>query len=102
MKFRTFPLAGPIEITPRKIEDERGYFSEVFRADAFAAEIGEVVFVQENQSLSVRAGTILGIHFQSHPSVQEKLVRCLAGKVFDVAVRGGSANLHSVLSGVSA
>jgi dTDP-4-dehydrorhamnose 3,5-epimerase len=86
MEFRTFDLDGPLEIVPRKIEDERGYFSEVFRADAFARHGGAVEFVQDNQSLSVRAGTIRGIHFQSHPAAQGKLVRCLAGKVFDVAV----------------
>jgi dTDP-4-dehydrorhamnose 3,5-epimerase len=86
MEFRTFSLDGPIEITPRKIVDERGYFSEVFRADAFAANVSETVFVQDNQSLSIRAGTIRGIHFQAPPAAQGKLVRCLAGKVFDVGV----------------
>jgi dTDP-4-dehydrorhamnose 3,5-epimerase len=86
MEFRTFELGGPVEIVPRKIEDERGYFSEVFRADVFAERAGAVEFVQDNQSLSVRAGTIRGIHFQSHPAAQGKLVRCLAGKIFDVAV----------------
>lgn len=86
MEFRTFSLDGPIEIIPRKIADDRGYFSEVFRADAFAAKVGAVDFVQDNQSLSVRTGTIRGIHFQSHPAAQGKLVRCLAGRVFDVAV----------------
>jgi dTDP-4-dehydrorhamnose 3,5-epimerase len=86
MEFRTFTLDGPIEIIPRKIEDERGYFSEVFRADKFAEHAGEVEFVQDNQSLSVRTGTIRGIHFQSNPAAQGMLVRCLAGRVFDVAV----------------
>lgn len=86
MKFCAFSIDGPAEITPRKIEDERGYFSELFRADAFAKEFGETVFVQDNQSLSVRSGTVRGIHFQSPPLAQAKLVRCLAGKVFDVAV----------------
>jgi dTDP-4-dehydrorhamnose 3,5-epimerase len=86
MEFRTFKLDGPIEIIPRKIGDERGYFSEVFRADKFAKHAGGVQFVQDNQSLSVRTGTIRGIHFQSKPAAQGKLVRCLAGRVFDVAV----------------
>jgi dTDP-4-dehydrorhamnose 3,5-epimerase len=45
-----------------------------------------VSFVQDNQSLSVRPGTIRGIHFQSHPAAQGKLVRCLSGRVFDVVV----------------
>jgi len=86
MEFFTFPLAGPIEIVPRKIADGRGYFSEVFRADIFAEHVRETVFVQDNHSLSIRAGTLRGIHFQSHPAAQGKLVRCLAGSVFDVAV----------------
>ena len=86
MEFRTFNLSGPVEIIPRKIIDDRGYFSEVFRVDAFADQVGRVDFVQDNQSLSVQPGTIRGIHFQTHPAAQGKLVRCLAGKVFDVAV----------------
>jgi dTDP-4-dehydrorhamnose 3,5-epimerase len=86
MEFRTFALKGILEITPKKIEDARGYFSEVFRLRAFAEHAGPASFVQDNQSLSVRPGTIRGIHFQSHPAAQGKLVRCLAGRLLDVAV----------------
>lgn len=86
MDCRTFPVPGPVEIVPTKIFDERGYFSEVFRADVFARLGLTPVFVQDNQSLSIRAGTIRGIHFQSPPAAQGKLVRCVAGRVFDVAV----------------
>lgn len=86
MEFRSLGLDGPLEIVPRKIEDERGYFSEVFRLHDFAERVGPVVFVQDNQSLSSRPGTIRGIHFQSHPEAQGKLVRCLAGGLLDVAV----------------
>ena len=86
MDIRSLPIEGPLEIIPRKIEDERGYFSELFRLDRFAAHAGAVDFVQENQSLSVRPGTIRGIHFQAAPFAQGKLVRCLAGSLFDVAV----------------
>lgn len=87
MEWRTFDLDGPLEIIPRKIEDERGYFSETFRLAEFAerTQVSDA-FVQGNQSLSTRAGTIRGIHFQIQPSVQGKLVRCLAGKLFDIAV----------------
>lgn len=94
MEFRNFAIEGPVEIIPRKLSDERGYFSEVYRADLFFDHIGKFDFVQENQSLSLRTGTIRGIHFQSSPVTQAKLVRCLAGKVFDVAVdlRHGSAH----------
>lgn len=86
MELRTFELDGPVEIIPRKIEDSRGYFSEIFRLDSFVDQAGPAEFVQDNQSLSVRPGTIRGIHFQSEPMAQGKLVRCLAGRVFDVAV----------------
>jgi dTDP-4-dehydrorhamnose 3,5-epimerase len=86
MDFKSFGLEGPLEITPQKFEDERGYFSEIFRYSDFCERVGVVNFVQENQSLSVRRGTIRGIHFQTRPSAQGKLVRCLAGAGMDVAV----------------
>ena len=86
MEFRTFDIEGPLELVPRKIEDDRGYFSEIFRLAAFVEHAGPTEFVQDNQSLSVRSGTVRGIHFQSHPKAQGKLVRCLAGSVLDVAV----------------
>lgn len=86
MEFHTFDLEGPIEIVPKRNEDERGYFSEIFRSDLFRGQVGSVEFVQDNQSLSILAGTIRGIHFQSQPAAQGKLVRCVAGSVFDVAV----------------
>ena len=86
MKFRTFELEGPLEIVPLKIEDDRGYFSEIFRRAPFDERAGPAEFVQDNQSLSVREGTVRGIHFQSHPCAQGKLVRCLVGSVLDVAV----------------
>jgi dTDP-4-dehydrorhamnose 3,5-epimerase len=100
MELREFAIGGPLEIVPRKMEDERGYFSEIFRLEALASRAPEVTFVQENQSFNVRAGTIRGIHFQSHPAAQGKLVRCLAGRVFDVAVdlRPGSLTYGKWLS----
>jgi len=100
MEFRSLGLDGPLEIIPRKIEDDRGYFSEIFRLADFAQRAGPVEFVQDNQSLSVRAGTIRGIHFQSHPEAQGKLVRCLAGKLLDVAVdlRRGSPSFGKWVS----
>ena len=86
MVFRTFEIEGPLEVVPRKIEDDRGYFSEIFRLGEFTKRAGPVEFVQDNQSLSVRTGTVRGIHFQSLPAGQGKLVRCLSGSVLDVAV----------------
>lgn len=86
MEYRTFDLDGPLEIVPRKIEDERGYFSEIFKLNSFSECVSGIEFVQDNQSLSVKTGTIRGIHFQSHPTAQGKLVRCLSGKLVDLAV----------------
>ena len=86
MEFLNFELDGPFEIRPGKIEDERGYFSEIFRLNEFAKHASGIEFVQDNQSLSVRPGTIRGLHFQTPPAAQGKLVRCLAGRLFDVVV----------------
>lgn len=86
MEFRDFEIDGLFEIKPRKIEDERGYFSEIFRTDRFTERFGLVDFVQDNQSLSARIGTVRGLHFQTKPAAQGKLVRCLSGKLLDVAV----------------
>lgn len=100
MEFRAFEIAGPLEIIPRKIEDERGYFSEIFRLNAFREHVRGVEFVQDNQSLSARLGTIRGLHFQAKPAAQGKLVRCLAGRFFDVAVdlRTGSSTFGKSVS----
>jgi dTDP-4-dehydrorhamnose 3,5-epimerase len=102
MEFESLGLEGPLVLRPRKIDDERGYFCEIFRLEEFAAHAGPVEFVQENQSLSVRSGTIRGIHFQSNPAAQGKLVRCLAGKLLDVAVdlRRGSSTFGRWVSAV--
>jgi dTDP-4-dehydrorhamnose 3,5-epimerase len=86
MQIQTLALPGVALLTPRRHGDERGYFAETFRADIFAAEVGAFQFVQDNESLSSRVGTIRGLHFQSHPHAQGKLVRCTAGALFDVAV----------------
>ena len=86
LEFREFEIDGLFEIKPRRIEDERGYFSEIFRLNAFLERVAGAEFVQDNQSLSVRPGTIRGLHFQTKPAAQGKLVRCLAGRLLDVAV----------------
>jgi dTDP-4-dehydrorhamnose 3,5-epimerase len=100
LEFREFGIDGPFEIRPRKIADERGYFSEIFRLNAFRDRAGNAEFVQDNQSLSVRAGTIRGLHFQTRPMAQGKLVRCLAGRIWDVAVdlRTGSPTYGQSIS----
>ncbi len=86
MQFRTFDIAGPLEIIPTRHVDERGYFAEIYREDRFREQAGAIEFVQENQSLSARQGTLRGIHYQTAPFAQGKLVRCTSGAIFDVAV----------------
>lgn len=86
MEFRTLAIPDPLLIVPVRHGDARGYFSEIFRADRFAEHAGEMALVQENQSLSAQRGTLRGLHFQTHPAAQGKLVRCVAGAIWDVAV----------------
>lgn len=86
MLVQSFKISGIKLFIPRHIGDERGYFAEIFRADLFAQHCGNWTFVQDNESRSVRPGTIRGLHFQSEPYTQGKLVRCTAGALFDVAV----------------
>ena len=86
MEVRYFEVPGIALLVPRHIGDERGYFAETFRADIFRSHCGNFTFVQDNESLSARQGTIRGLHFQTEPHAQGKLVRCTAGAVFDVAV----------------
>lgn len=92
MKIERLPLAGLAIITPKRLGDHRGYFSEVFNDGWFRENVEDVTFVQENESLSAAAGTVRGLHFQLAPFAQGKLVRCLAGRIYDVAldIRVGS------------
>jgi len=83
-------LAGPLLITPRMFGDERGFFFESWNQQAFAAALeadGQPVpaFVQDNHSRSSR-GVLRGLHYQLPPHPQGKLVRCVLGEIFDVAV----------------
>ncbi len=75
-----------IEIGPDRYEDERGFFSETYSRRALAEAGIEEEFVQDNHSLSVPQGTLRGLHFQTPPAAQAKLVRVVRGAVLDVAV----------------
>ena len=75
-----------VMLTTPRYGDQRGWFSETFRVDRFASHIGSNVFLQDNQSFSRDTGTLRGLHFQLPPHPQAKLVRCLAGAIFDVVV----------------
>jgi dTDP-4-dehydrorhamnose 3,5-epimerase len=73
-------------IEPRRFSDSRGWFTETYNVATFSARGIDVRFVQDNHSLSVPAFTLRGLHFQSPPHAQDKLVRCVRGRIFDVAV----------------
>jgi dTDP-4-dehydrorhamnose 3,5-epimerase len=73
-------------IVPRRHGDSRGWFTEVYSEPAFSALGIECRFVQDNHSLSVAPFTLRGLHFQTPPRGQDKLVRCIRGRIFDVAV----------------
>ena len=79
-------LADVLILTPRRFEDDRGYFSEVWNRNTLADRGIELDFVQDNHSHSQLVSTVRGLHFQSPPHAQAKLVRCGAGAVYDVAV----------------
>ncbi|MEM7728826.1 MAG: dTDP-4-dehydrorhamnose 3,5-epimerase [Pseudomonadota bacterium] len=87
MDIHTFEIDALLLLKPHRYQDERGYFMEAFRQSAFDEAVGRPVrFVQDNQSLSFKRGTVRGLHFQSPPHAQGKLVRCTRGSVIDVAV----------------
>lgn len=92
MNIEHFFIEGVLLVTPPRFGDDRGFFSEVFRADRIEAAVGPVRFVQDNVSRSASRGTVRGLHYQSPPMEQGKLVRVSKGVVLDVAVdvRAGS------------
>ena len=77
---------SPVVIRPRRFEDSRGWFSETWNGRSFAESGIANQFCQDNQSLSKMKGTLRGLHFQAPPHAQAKLVRCIQGRIFDVAV----------------
>ncbi len=83
-----FPQAVPdvILVKPKRFGDDRGFFSETFRADAFDEAGVHGPFVQDNHSLSRQKGVLRGLHYQAPPHAQAKLVRCTKGAILDVAV----------------
>lgn len=79
-------LPGVLILTPPRFGDARGWFSEVWNRETLRGHGIHIEFVQDNHSHSAETGTVRGLHFQSPPHAQDKLVRCGAGAVFDVAV----------------
>ena len=85
MKFIKTAIPDLTIIEPKVFGDHRGYFFESFNFNEFKENIGEVHFVQDNESKSSK-GVLRGLHFQKPPFAQAKLVRCIKGRVLDVAV----------------
>ncbi len=87
MSFHFEPLAIPdvVRVTPDRHGDHRGFFSETYRASAFADAGIHDVFRQDNHARSAQ-GVLRGLHYQAPPRAQAKLVRVVQGEVFDVAV----------------
>ena len=79
-------LEGVLIIKPRVFGDNRGWFYECYSKKAYTEAGITCEFVQDNQSLSSQKGIIRGLHFQTAPHTQAKLVRCSRGAVLDVAV----------------
>ena len=91
MEFIKQHIEGVWVIQPKRFGDARGYFSETFKLEEFRKHVGDVEFVQDNESFSTY-GVLRGLHFQKGEFSQAKLVRVSRGGVLDVAVdlRGGS------------
>ena len=85
MKFIKTTIPDVYILEPSVFGDHRGYFLESFNLDKFEEHIYPIKFVQDNESKSSR-GVLRGLHFQKPPFAQAKLVRCIEGKVIDVAV----------------
>lgn len=92
MQLRALDLSGVLLLTPKRFADDRGWFSESHNRRTLAGLGHNWDFVQDNHSYSKHAGTIRGFHFQAPPHAQDKLVRCLRGRIIDIAVdlRDGS------------
>ena len=97
MKTRRTPIEGLVlvESTPRR--DERGYFTRLYCQDELGELVGQRQIVQINQSSTRTVGAVRGMHYQREPHAEMKLVRCIKGKVWDVAVdlRAGSSTFLS-------
>lgn len=83
--FHAMSIDGPVVVEPRVFSDTRGVFFETYKASEFAAAGIVEPLVQSNASVS-RAGVLRGLHYQLPPHAQAKLVRCVSGAIFDVAV----------------
>jgi len=102
MEFISLRIPDIKIIKPKKFGDHRGFFSETYNKQALAQAGVALDFVQDNHSLSVSRGVIRGLHFQTPPFGQDKLVRVVRGAILDVAVdlRRGSPTFGQHVSAV--
>jgi dTDP-4-dehydrorhamnose 3,5-epimerase len=100
LHVQTLAIADVKVITPSIVRDDRGFFSETYSCHAWAEAGIDAKFVQDNHSLSRARGVLRGLHFQTEPFAQGKLVRVLRGSIFDVAVdiRHGSVTFGQHVS----
>jgi len=85
MQFIKTNIPDVFIIKPKVFGDERGYFFESFNQKEFEKHVGQINFIQDNESKSSK-GVLRGLHFQKPPYTQSKLLRCIEGEVLDVAV----------------
>ncbi|WP_414935438.1 dTDP-4-dehydrorhamnose 3,5-epimerase family protein, partial [Enterococcus faecium] len=86
MEVRPLGLDGVFEILPQRFGDDRGFFSETYKAKALREAGIDFNFVQDNHSYSAARGVVRGLHYQLPPFAQDKLLRVIRGAILDVAV----------------
>lgn len=86
MQVKSLEIAEVVLVTPKLIRDDRGTFCETHSQKELEKHGIHAAFVQDNHSLSLVQGTVRGLHFQTHPHAQGKLVRVVRGSILDVAV----------------
>ncbi len=93
MKFKATSLSGMFVIEPKPFRDDRGFFARIFCKEEFRTTGLTKEIIHINHSLTAGRGVVRGMHFQKPPHAEIKIIKCLRGKVFDVAVdlRAGSA-----------
>lgn len=100
MEIESLDIPDVLLVKPKKFGDDRGFFSEVFRADLWDRLGVDLTFVQDNHVFSAQRGVLRGLHFQKPPSAQGKLVRCTRGAILDIAldIRHGSPTFGKYVS----
>jgi dTDP-4-dehydrorhamnose 3,5-epimerase len=100
MIFTPMELPEVVLVEPRRFGDERGYFSETYKASTMAEHGLPTNFIQDNESFSATTGTVRGVHFQREPFAQAKLVRVITGSILDIAIdfRRASPTFGQVVS----